>query len=233
MKEEPKHAARKSKKIWVGGVLLALALAVAAAIVFWPRSAGGQGEPFYDDGVDRVMIDPGHGGDSNPGCVYGDVLERDINLAISLKLRDILKTRGYTVDMTREDNTEISLGDRPALANERSCDVFVSVHQNAVENNDTTSGIETWYNEETNPYSKRLAQNIQDALIDATDANDRGICPDTTLAVTRLSLMASCLVETGFLSSTEERALLSDGAHQQKLAEAIADGIDAYFASVR
>ena len=233
MKEEPKHAARKSKKIWVGGVLLALALAVAAAIVFWPRSAGGQGEPFYDDGVDRVMIDPGHGGDSNPGCVYGDVLERDINLAISLRLRDVLEARGYTVDMTREDNTEISLGDRPALANERSCDVFVSVHQNAVENNDTTSGIETWYNEETNRYSKRLAQDIQTALIDATGAGDRGICPDTTLAVTRLSLMASCLVETGFLSSTEERVRLCDDVYQRKLAEAIADGIAAYFTSVK
>lgn len=234
MEKSPQRAvARSRKKRMVPVALIALVVLAAAAFVFWPRQTGTFGGALVDDGVDRIVIDPGHGGDANPGCVYGDVQERHVNLAIALKLRDILTERGYTVAMTREDETPIGLGERAEFANGQKADVFVSVHQNAVENNDTTSGIETWYNQETNRHSKKLAQSIQSALIAATGAVDRETIADTTLAVTRLSQMASCLVETGFLSATEERARLCDDAYQNTLATAIADGLDAYFKAAR
>ncbi len=180
-----------------------------------------------------VYLDPGHGGE-DPGAIFTDEdgkiwRESDINLAVSLKVRDILKANNVKVLMSRDSDKTVPLVSRPKDANEKKATLFVSVHTNSF-SSDTAYGIETWGSLELSAtYSgvtdKDLAQNIQSAVIKETNGSNRGIKDSTTLAVLKHSIMPSVLIEVGFISNTEERELMFNDKYRQKLAEGIADGI--------
>ncbi len=175
-----------------------------------------------------IILDPGHGGDDSPGCVYGDIIERDVTLELSFLLRDELVRRNYTVLMTREEDKEILLRQRAKMANESGADLFISIHLNS---HDDTSvhGIETWFNPHTNARSSELAEYVQQSVASSAQARDRGTYSDTSLIITREVLIPSCLVEAGYLSNDEERQKITTEAYQKKLATGIADGVDQYF----
>ncbi|MDI7276082.1 MAG: N-acetylmuramoyl-L-alanine amidase, partial [Anaerolineae bacterium] len=103
-----------------------------------------------------IYIDPGHGG-SDPGAVHKadggqvDVAEEDANLAISLKLADMLRADGYDVQLTRTSDSEVVPGSKAAdlqkrvdMANEAGADLLISVHHNAA-GNESARGTEVWY----------------------------------------------------------------------------------------
>jgi len=95
--------------------------------------------------IRRIVVDPGHGGHDSGAVGQGGVREKDVVLAISLKLRDLLKKElGLDVVMTRSTDVFIPLEERTAIANKVNADLFVSVHANAA-NNHNASGIETYY----------------------------------------------------------------------------------------
>jgi N-acetylmuramoyl-L-alanine amidase len=98
-----------------------------------------------DRSVRTIVLDPGHGG-KDPGAVgKKGSREKDINLAVCLKLKRLLeKELGLTVLMTRSDDRFVSLGDRTRFANENRADLFVSLHTNASESR-KASGLETYY----------------------------------------------------------------------------------------
>ena len=172
-----------------------------------------------------IVIDPGHGGD-RPGACYEDIMEKDIDLAISLKLVTILQNLGYQVIMTRSDDTELGLYERADLANAAGADVFVSIHANAAENRPDYQGIYTYYHPSSNR-GARLAQAIQTPLCQITGAIDRGI-KDADFVVLRETEMCAVLVETGFMTNHEELMRLVDDDYQQLLAQGIARGIIDY-----
>lgn len=178
-----------------------------------------------------IMIDSGHGG-NDPGCIKEnpdkDIYEKDVNLAIAKKLKPILEANGYEVIMTRENDTSLGLDERVALSNEKHPDLFVSIHQNALENDTTSNGIETHYYDLPSLDSKLLAQNIQRFIVESTSARDRGTCNDSDLYVLKNNSVPSCLVETGFLSAAEEGHKLLDSEYQEKIAQGIAKGIQSY-----
>ncbi len=95
--------------------------------------------------IRRIVVDPGHGG-HDPGAVgQNGTQEKDVVLAIGLKLRDLLKEElGVDVVMTRSADVFIPLEERTAIANKVGADLFVSVHANAAANR-AVSGIETYY----------------------------------------------------------------------------------------
>lgn len=172
-----------------------------------------------------VVIDPGHGGDRS-GAHYEGISEKDINLAVSLKLEAILRGYGYNVVMTRAEDVEMDLYVRSYLANAVDADLFVSLHSNAASNNPDYQGIYTYYH----PTSRRgaeLAQTIQTPLCQATGGIDRGI-RDADFVVVRETNMAAVLVEMGFMSNHEELMKLVDSDYQDKLAQGIAEGIVRY-----
>ena len=85
-------------------------------------------------GVNRVVIDPGHGG-HDPGTRSADTTEADLVLDIALRLKTLLAMQGSTeVILTRETNKFVSLQDRTAIANQHSADLFLSIHANASTN---------------------------------------------------------------------------------------------------
>ena len=176
-----------------------------------------------------IVIDAGHGGEEEPGCIFGNVLEKTIDLQIAKKLQEVLSKEYTEVIMTRTEDVNVYLNERARIANRADADIFISIHQNALEDDTVTSGIETWYNPVKDTESKILAENIQTNVINATNAEDLGIKESTGLIVTSKTEMASCLVETGFLSSTKERQNLVSDSYQDKIVQGIYNGIKAYF----
>ncbi len=94
-----------------------------------------------------IVIDPGHGGKDN-GAIGNGVIEKEIVLQMGLQLSQQLQALGYTVYMTRSDDTFIELKERTQLANDKRADLFLSIHANSIpktSNPLATRGVETYY----------------------------------------------------------------------------------------
>lgn len=184
--------------------------------------------PEPDEGI-LIVIDPGHGG-VDEGCSREGIWEKDINLQLSLLLKEQLEQKEYQVLLTRESDMVLSLEERVELANNAKADLYISIHQNACEAMESdVSGIETFYSEEQGTNGKRLAQLVHSNVILYTDKRDRGIHSKENLYVIRETDMPSCLIETGFLSNSEDRQALTDVEFQEKIVKGMVSGIDLYF----
>ena len=95
-------------------------------------------------GIQRVVLDPGHGG-TDPGCVgKGGTLEKNVVLNVSRFLKTLLEKEGLEVLMTRESDISVPVENRTVIANQKQADLFISIHANAHRNR-KLSGIETFY----------------------------------------------------------------------------------------
>lgn len=179
-----------------------------------------------------IVVDPGHGG-SNPGAVANNVRESDVNLAVALKLQDQLTQAGAKVIITRSSDRTVAsegstlgqeLAARVEQAESNHADLFISLHSN--ENSDSSiQGAMTFYN---SAQSLSVASTVQNALISATGASDKGTS-QANFYVIRSTSMPSILVEMGFVSNSQEAANLNNSAYQNKIASGIRKGIVQYF----
>ncbi len=96
-------------------------------------------------GIATVVIDPGHGG-SDPGAVSPRNREKDITLAVSLKLGELIRKHHPEVRVlyTRSNDKKVALYDRPEFANNHNADLFISIHVNAAKSGSSATGTETW-----------------------------------------------------------------------------------------
>jgi len=183
------------------------------------------------DQLPVIVIDPGHGG-IDGGAVAGDIIEKDINLSISLMLRDIFVVNGFEVVMTRESDVSIhdegvtgtrkqkvsDLHNRLKIASEYPNAVFISIHQNKF-GSSSSWGTQVFYSP-NNPASSRLAEILQAYYIKNLQPDNSRL---TKKAGKNLYLMteATCpavLVECGFLSNAEEAGKLVDPEYQSLMA---------------
>ncbi len=180
---------------------------------------------IHDDGVYTVVLDPGHGG-HDPGAVFNEISEKDINLTIALMVQEKLNSiDNVRVFITRNKDEFVALSDRAQFANRHNTDLFVSIHANSLD--DTSyAGIMTFFHPDKST-SKKPAKFIQTALIDTTGAIDRGVRNDTFTVLTETE-MPAVLIETGFMSNSEELSRLIDPEYQLKIATGIANGILSY-----
>ncbi len=96
--------------------------------------------------INRVVIDPGHGGHDEGTMGSKGLLEKDLVLDVGLRLGKLIQERlGAEVVFTRSDDTFIPLEGRTALANERKADLFLSIHANSSPSAPRVTGIETYY----------------------------------------------------------------------------------------
>ena len=205
-----------------------------------------------------IVIDPGHGG-YDPGKVGIDnSLEKDINLSIALKLKDILEKNDYHVVMTRSEDIDYSncgtgskktndLNNRINIINETNPEVVISIHQNSFQDS-SVSGAQVFYygttssERDSSPAtgssisgdsynnSHRLAVSIQNSLVTELDpANHRVAKNNTSYYMLKKTSHPAVIVECGFLSNPQEAKNLNDSAYQQKTAQAIYSGITNYF----
>lgn len=189
-----------------------------------------------------VTIDAGHGG-NDPGAVYKDVdgnlvlnedgtpaaQEKEINLAVALKVQKKLEAAGVKVHMIRTTDTYVDFQKVGSVANAKQTTLFVSIHTNSALPEEA-SGIETWGylsggTSVNGMTSEKLSQNILDKLIAATGAKNRGVKDGKNLAVIHTTTMPATLVELGFITNPTEREKMMSDSYRETLAQAIADGI--------
>lgn len=195
--------------------------------------------------VKTIMIDPGHG-KRDSGAVGARFKEKDIVLQISKRVRDLLKSKGYRVLMTRSTDIFPSLKDRSDLCNKLSPDLFISIHCNAA-GAKSARGIETYCltpageassstNKPENTKFKanvndkenaKLGHEIQKGLLRHSNGKDRGVKYSRFFVLKNLKC-PGVLIETGFLSNVSEENLLGSSAYQQKIAKGILEGIINY-----
>ncbi|HPD01126.1 MAG TPA: N-acetylmuramoyl-L-alanine amidase [Acetivibrio sp.] len=177
-----------------------------------------------------VVIDPGHGGE-DLGAYNGNLLEKDINLDISLMLGEILDELGINVVYTRETDVFIDLIPRSDIANELDATLFISVHSNAMEDYPDYKGTETLYcpppqnPRYTKMDGKKLAKIVQRELVKALGTADNGIIERPNLSVLRRTKMPAIIAEIAYLSNPSDRAKLADASFRKKAAKALADAV--------
>lgn len=180
-----------------------------------------------------VLLDPGHGG-TDPGACPLQLKEKDLNLSISLKVGAALSKKGVKVYYTRRDDSDVGLAERSAMSNLLNPALFVSVHNNSVDNN-SVNGTETYYcAPQDNPplYAQksqrmRIATLIQQKLVNNLGFTDRGV-KENRLAVLRLTQAPCALAEIAFLSNPEAVKLMQQDDYQTRAASAITDAISEY-----
>ncbi len=174
-----------------------------------------------------VVIDAGHGG-IDPGACKGTTYEKDLNLAIALKLEKLLKAKNINTYMLRQDDTFVGLYDRPYIANALNATLFISIHNNAIDST-KVSGTETLYfpeNEgDTSFTGEKFAKLIQDSLINKLKTVNRKTVERPNLVVLKYTKMPAALSEIGFLTNSTDLKNLKSEAFQQKTAEALCDAI--------
>jgi len=134
--------------------------------------------PPPDEGI-CIMLDPGHGG-IDPGAVgEGGLLEKDVVLEITRKVKALLEIKGYDVFMTRNKDRFISLQKRARMANRRKVDLFVSIHANAAVNH-LAQGTETfYYAPASDPLARALAV-LENAVLKLEPQSGNGNARDSS-----------------------------------------------------
>jgi len=172
----------------------------------------------------KILVDPGHGGTETGSIGPNGYPEKDVNLVVSKLLQEQLIARGATVYMTREEDKEVSLADRMKMIDQLQPAIALSIHYNALPDSGdaiNTKGIGTfWYH----PQAHNLAMFLHNYLVEELKRPSYGVFWNN-LALTRPYSTPSVLLELGFMINPEEFEWVINPQEQEKLANAIADGV--------
>jgi len=183
-----------------------------------------------------IYIDPGHGG-PDPGSIYKNIYEKDINLEICKKLETILEDEGAIVYLTRYGDYDLSksytgsrkksdLNNRAKIINASGADLYISIHLNSISSS-TWSGAQVFY-DDVNKNNYEFAQLMQEQLKNDLKTT-REVKEISTMLMNRKITIPGILIEAGFLSNPNDRYLLQKSDYQYKIVESIKKGIIKYF----
>lgn len=166
---------------------------------------------------------------------YSGLAEYELNLDISIQLREKLEEQGYDVIMTREDNdTAISNAERAQLANEAGADMAIRIHANGSEDPEVNGALVLIGSAE-NPYvgtfydqSCNLGQTILDAYCEATGMQNLGVQFNDTMTGINWSQIPVIILEMGFMTNQQDDLNMADPDYQGKMVEGIVNGINIY-----
>lgn len=170
---------------------------------------------------------------------YTGVPEYQLNLDISLKLRDGLQAMGYKVIMTREDNdTAISNMERAQMANNAGADIAIRIHANGSEDSGTNGAL-ALIGSESNAYvghlyeaSYHLADSVLNAYCEATGMKNLGVTTNDTMTGINWSEIPVMILEMGFMSNEADDRNMQAADYQEKMVSGIIDGIEKYYGFV-
>ncbi len=185
----------------------------------------------------KILLDPGHGG-RDPGAVglplatspsgsgpTQRLQEKEVTLAVALQAAKVLRERGYTVLLTREDDQHVPLHARTSLALAEQVDAYVSIHANA----GGGTGCEVWY-QDGDESSRAFAAALEKGISDLNLVPNRGLKPGN--AATRTNwytfsqLPNDALLELAFLDCESDARQLQQ--HADRFAQGIVNGIVAH-----
>lgn len=191
-----------------------------------------------------VVLDAGHGGEDGGAVSADGLVEKDVNLAVVLLLRDMLVANGIHVVLTRETDTllydknadyegrkkALDAAERLRIAHETPDCIFVSIHMNTYPL-PTCRGMQVWYSS-NNAKSAELANCVQETAksVLQPDNNRRVNVAGSGIYLMHHLSVPAVLVECGFLSTPDEAALLATEEYQRQLAFTVFCGILSYMA---
>lgn len=171
-----------------------------------------------------IVLDPGHGGEDRGVCHFpDDLIEKEINLDVALRLKGELEKAGARVLLTRDEDTFVSLDERAKVANDAQADVFLSLHVNRIPGHPDCFGAQTFFfpgSEE----GKRFAQFLQEELLKIDPENYRSPLAGA-YRVLRLTTMPGALVEIGFMTNARDRQLIAGEEYRDQVSVAITRGV--------
>ncbi|ASA24332.1 N-acetylmuramoyl-L-alanine amidase CwlD [Paenibacillus donghaensis] len=225
------------KKGVFGMLLLALMIGIIAYDMPTARTVNYWSLPLSGK---VIALDAGHGGPDGGAVSRDGLIEKDINLAVTLYLRDYLQQAGAIVVMTREGDYDLAqdetkgyarrktedLKQRVRSIEEKDADLFISVHMNSIPSG-RWSGAQTFYYPNHGD-NKAIAEFIQDELRVTLENTERVAKTVNTVYLLKALRIPSVLVEVGFLSNPEESLLLGSDIYQRKVATSIYRGILRY-----
>ena len=183
-----------------------------------------------------IYLDMGHGG-SDPGAMYKDIMEKDINLNIGKKLEKKLSDLGAIVYLTRYGDYDLSvtytinnkrsdLSRRANLINKSQADLFLSIHLNAEETG-VWQGAQVFYNDKLKE-NKVIADLFQKYFKKKLNSKRKAKVDNSLYLLKRIN-QPGILLELGFLSNANDRYLLKQDSYQDKLTTIIQNAIIEYF----
>lgn len=186
-----------------------------------------------------VYIDPGHGG-TDPGALYNDLYEADLNLQISLKLEAELEKNGAIVYLTRYGDYDLSvknainrkrsdLSRRANIINASNADIYLSIHLNS-DISSTWQGAQAFY-DKVNEKNEIIAKIMQEQFKKDLKTNREYKQIDDHYLYQRVKI-PGVLLEVGFISNPNERYLLKQESYQEKIAISIKNGLINYFTQI-
>ena len=171
----------------------------------------------YNVSNKKILLDLAHHDTiRDEGCSFGEYNEREISENITLKVKEILESKGITIELTRGKDDVISIADRIALANSNDYDYYISIHVNSSESENKGTGIEAFSN---NCWS--LSNSVLKELENEFNYENRGIFL-SNFYNKRINTK-STILEIGFLNNERDRNYLIN--QQDRYAECIAKGI--------
>jgi N-acetylmuramoyl-L-alanine amidase len=199
--------------------------------------------------ITTICLDPGHGGKDTGNHTFWRS-EKTYTLALALELRDQLQKAGFNVILTRSKDAYVELPDRPALANRRGADLFVSLHFNATPTGkNEVEGPQTYCitpvgasstdaqgegahfgataANRAEQKSLLLAYQVQKSLVRNLGAKDRGV-RRARYWVLRDATMPAILIEGGYMTHPVESKKIYNAAYRHQMAQAIVIGILTY-----
>lgn len=218
-------------------VVLGAGVAIAAALRSPVAPAESTARPL--SGM-TILVDPGHGGyDGGARARDSGTWEKHVNLQVAQKVSQALTAQGAQVVMTRETDVDLTTPDRPAtltrkrqdmqarvdLAVSSSADMVLSIHMNEYRDR-RQSGPQVFYREGSDA-GRLLAGCLQEALVQSLQPPKQRAAMAGDYFILQLDV-PSVLIECGFLSNAREEKLLLDGAYQQRIAGAVAEGVCMY-----
>ncbi|MCI9003067.1 MAG: N-acetylmuramoyl-L-alanine amidase [Oscillibacter sp.] len=208
------------------------------ATVLWQGGDVPVFQPGDSDIPVTVVIDPGHGGEDGGAVSPGGVEESHINLAVSLRVSDLLRFTGQRTRLTRSEDVTTSDEGLDTLRQRKSSDLknrvrfveetenalLLSIHQNSLPSSPVTHGAQVFWNRQEE--AEGLAEQVQEALnqsINAGNEKHPRPIPDSIYLMKHITA-PGILVECGFLSNGPETERLQDPSYQLRLATAIVAG---------
>ena len=186
-----------------------------------------------------IYLDPGHGG-ADPGAIYNDLYESNLNLQISLKIEKELEKNGAIVYLTRYDDYDLSvknainrkrsdLSRRANIINESNADIYLSIHLNS-DVSSTWQGAQAFY-DKINERNEILAKIMQEQFKIDLKTNREYKEINGHYLYQRVKI-PGVLLEVGFISNPNERYLLKQESYQEKIAISIKKGLINYFTQI-
>lgn len=216
---------------------VAMVMALLVTMYVLGSGAGLIAVSMTDENRYIVAIDAGHGG-NDPGKIVGDVYEKDINLSIAFKLKEILEENGIEVVMTRSEDVGLysetdsnkkvaDMKNRCGIINNCGANILVSIHQNSY-SSQNVKGAQVFYYEHSTE-GEKLAGIIQNSIKSSIDKTNERMHKANDSYYILLNVSApAVIVECGFLTNPEEKEKLLDDSYQNEMANAIAMGIIEY-----